>query len=333
MAFPGAPGYYCYTPTLGIPFQWDLSVYEATWARDASVEVMLALVSWQDRDDFLAEVLGYSRFSPGSPTLNRVLPLECPLRSGMWCDQCDKHDHGANPNRTDFVDPLHNYRPVQDWVRYRLTFRRPRIKVYSDSVLASRWANKEQYRYTTASILPRPRERLVAGWGYEYYQGADAGYSVAANWLPLPSEKVFIPEHQTDIRVVWHSVPIGAVPFSAIEACGTTVNSQPIQLVPYSRVWQPGELLFKGIGNPIELFEDATNRDTFDVQYLWTAQPGGWQSYLYRDPDNPTKLLYKPISLRRADGLHPNEKGAGIPPIAPPYLAADHQQLFVPSST
>ncbi len=325
------------TPRLGIPFQWLLDDMQSKWARDASAESVCALVSWEDSEEFLQEAVGYVTWDGVSPTLNRVLPLESPLRTGLFCDECVQVEYGAYEDRTDFNDPIRDNIPVQDWVIIRLTFIRPRWKVRGNNALAGLFGNKENMRFTTMSLMPRPRERIVSGWGMEFDNSAAGHGKDPAAWVVVPEEKSFIPTWETDIRITWYQVPLGAVPHRAIEECGATVNANPMQLVPGGKIWPPGMLLFKGLGNPIEMYQGADLSDLFDLTYLFTATAGGWNNFLARDPVNGG-IKYKPMSVRRGNGTHPNPDGvpnaSNSPrqPILPPYLSSDFQRLFTPSA-
>lgn len=316
------------TPRLGIPFQWLLDGYQSQWARDASSETVSALVSWADSEEFLQEAVGYTTWDGTAPTLDRVLPLECPLRSGMYCDQCVLEDFGAYEDRTDFNDPIRDNIPVQDWCVYRLTFIRPRYRVYGNNALAGLFGNRENMRFCSATQMPRPRERIVSGFGFVYLQ-AGGNPATDGHWKNIPEERNFISDWQRDITVTWHQVPIGAVPDRTIDDLSATVNSQPMQLVPGGKVWPPGHLLFKGLGKPIEMYQGADLSDLFDLQYLWTVQKGGWNVYPARNPLPPGTIQYQPISARHPGGANPNNADRQV---IPPYPAADHRLLFVPSA-
>jgi hypothetical protein len=317
MGRPSNPNVFAYTRR-GTPFQWLLDGYAATWQRDGSAEVLHALVAWHEADAFLNEAVGYTTWDGSAPTLNRILPLECPLRSDMWCDKIELEDFGAYETRSDFYNILGT--PSQDWAIYKLTFIKPTYTVFSNFELAALYGNRENERFCKFSLLPRPRERVVSGFGFEYDASANNDGSA---WKAIAEERTFIPEYQTDVRATWLNLPVGAVPMKTILDFQTTVNSETFQIIPGGRVYEPGELLFKGLANPIEFYNDAANERSVDLQLLWTAQPGGWNKYLQRSPTFPFGRTYKNIRHRLT--------GAN-PPTIPPYEGRAHRLLFVPSN-
>lgn len=323
MARPSNATVISYTPKLGIPFQWLLDGYASTWQRDGSAEVVQALVSWQDAEDFLQEAVGYTTWDGTSPTLQRVRPLECPVRADMFCDKCELDDFGAYESRSDFFN-VGGF-PEQDWCIYRLTFTKRLFPVRSDFALAAFLNNQEWRRFCKFSLLPRPRERVVSGYGYAYLPlGADR--TKIKNWKTIAEERTFIPDWEIDIQVTWLDVPVGAIPLKTILTTATTVNDKPFQLIPNGPVWSPGELLFKGTAQPIQMYADAANEEVFDLAMLWSARDGGWNNYLNRDPATGKKL-YLPMRVRLPMGPMDTE-----PPEIPPYASADHTRLFVPGA-
>ncbi len=304
----------------GVKYQLLLDSFTSRWARDAAQVTMLALTAASDSEDFLSEAVGFTVFN-NEPTLRRTLPLECPLRTGLFCDECVTEDYGDEANRTESYNPLTGA-PAWDWEIHRMIFKRPRWKIVSDATLTASFANKEQNRFTTVTLMPRPNNRIVSGYGFEYLpQGADAANPGA--WQFIPEERMFVPEHRTDITVMWVGIPFSAVPWASIEELANGVNSLPIRLGQFGRIWQPGELLFKGLAKPLEMFQSATLTDEFDLQYLFTFRRGGWNKYTTADLTTGAALSLP--MRRRFPTVLPR-------PNIPPFPTGDFQRLFVPSA-
>lgn len=312
----------------GVFFQWNLDSYRSRGARDAGAEALEVLVAWNDADAFLAEAVGYTTWDGSTPTLQRVLPLPHPLRAGFWCDGYDLSDYGAYESRNDFAvsQPLYGKVPVQDWCIYTLDFVRPKWHLLTDEDLAREAFNgREQSRYTWVTELPRPRERVVSGYGFEY-DTSPAGTG-AGPWQVVPDERQFVPDYQIDLVVTWVQVPIGAVPYATILDRMNTVNADAIRFVTGGRLWPVGELLFKGLANPLEQYTGADDELYYDLQYRFTVQPGGWNNYLTRDATTGAKK-YKPVRVRRP----PSAPYTPTTPLLPPYPNSSYQALFVPSA-
>lgn len=304
-------------PVSRVPFQWDLESMQSRGARDASAEQLLALINWADREAFLKEVVGYTTWDKTS-TLQRVLPLRHPLRPTMWCDEYLLHDFGMYDTRSDLHDPENEYdpaAPVQDWCRYLLTFTRPKWFVYSDADLRDEAkfglnVGKEQFRFTFPSEMPQPRNRKVSGHAFEFL-------SADGTWKAIENESQFVPDYQIDETITWVQIPTNAVPYQSILDCLNTVNNKPIQLTTGGRTWVPGTLAFKGCARPVEQYIGADGTPAYDLYYLFSYQPGGWQNYMTRDAVGAK--VYKPIRIRVG-------AGAGFPP----FYETDFQNLFTP---
>lgn len=307
-------------PVSRVPYQWDLESVRRKGHRDAAQGGLLALVDWSLQTEFTAEAVGYTTYTPGAITLTRVLPLRHPIDLDLWCDDYDLESYGAYETRSDFGGGFSGTTPAQDWSRYALTFIRPLYPVIADEILTGvpGYNSKEQFRYTTLSILPKPRERVVSGMGYAYLKpGGDP--TKDADWTIIPDERQFIPDYQIDLVVTWIQIPVSGVPFTAIYEVLNTANSQPIQFEVGGRTWNPGELLFKGLGAPITRYVAANGSLVFDLAYMFTFQPGGWNKYLTRDGAGNRR--YMPVRIRGG-------AGAGFPP----YTSTDFQKLFIPSN-
>ena len=316
------------TTSTGIEFQWLLDGYTSRWARDGAVEVVSALVNWADAEAFQRDAVGFTRWDGVAPTLQRHIPLECPLRSGMFCDDIQLEDFGTEPDRTDYNDPLNGNRPVQDWAIYRLTFKKPKYKVLTDAQLAALAPPlevSERFRFCTQTLMPRPRERVVSGHGFCYLPPGLPDNTPYLLWKPIAEEKTFIPEHQIEITISLLEWPIGAVPIRTIERCMTTVNAKPIQFIEGGRTWDVGELLFKGLGSPIDVYSAADNSPVVDLTYLWCWQPGGWNNYLAINPDTGARS-FQPLRHRFSVPL------GAEPPRVPPYNGESHRDLFIPGT-
>ena len=302
----------------GIRFQWLIDNYKSKGARDASAESLEALVSWADADRFLQEAVGYTTWDAahGAVTLARTVPLAHPFRAGFFVEDYDLSDYGAYETRSDFNNAA--AAPAQDWCIYTLLFTRPKWEVRTDTelaALAAPYANLETERYTTVSEMPRPRERVISGFGFQY----DSGAAEPNRWLRVNDERQFIPDYQIDLAVTWFQIPIAAIPYSGILNRLNTTNKDVIRFVTGGRTWNPGELLFKGFAKPLEVSVGADDELYYDLAYRFTAQPGGWNSYLTRDPVTGVRS-YKPVRVRTV----PPAVGAGIPP----YNSSRFARLF-----
>jgi hypothetical protein len=302
----------------GIEFQWDLESLRARGARDASMEQALVLVEWSTRDRFLRDAVGYTEKTlfPGDERnghLRRTLPLKHYDRLGFYCDDYELVDYGAYETRTDFHSPAPdaNNGPAQDWARYLLTFVRHKYSHFKDDEIVVGGKFFEQLRCTTLTRMPRPRERVVSGMGYEYQK-------LDGTWATITDERQFIPDYQVDLTCSWLQIPVESEPTVAIAECLNAVNAKTIGLSDSGRVWDPGELLFKGLGKAIEQYADAADFLCVDLVYLFSFQPGGWNKYLVRDAAGAKS--YRPVRIRGG-------AGAGFPP----YPSADFQRLFTPA--
>ena len=89
--------------------------------------------------------------------------------------------------------------------------------------------------------------------------------------------------------------------------------------------------LSKGLARPLELYQDVTLDDVFDLAYHFEAQKGGWNVY-------PAQLKTGAFQYRQVSRTYPDDPGntklgkASDHPLVPPYALADHNQLFVPSA-
>lgn len=298
-----------------IPYVTLHDNYREDWAANANQITVECLVAWEESSDWLKAMVGYTTWVGASPTLNRYLPEPCPLEDGLWCDLIGLLKMGVNKDTTDLADgDLNNY-PKADWLRYRVTFKRPPYWVRSDATLAASYADKEQFRYVKQGVTFVPRERRVPSYGFEFNDRPDG----SGTWHPV-DEVGFIPEVRTDFLCTWTQIPVGAIPWTNIQNGAATVNSAPFKPSDYSREYPAGELLFKGPQTPFEVYQGADGAFYMDLSYLFSFQPGGWNKYLLRTRDGGGNREYGPMRARDT---------AGNPP---PYPSSNFQLLFTPAA-
>lgn len=293
----------------GIEFQFDAESIRGRSGPGGGTEQVLALLRWEDRDAFCRDVVGFTQWRLAT-TLERTLPLRHPTRSLYWCAEAELYDYGIYDQTTETVEvlPARNKFVRQDWCRYLLTFRIPPWRMADDALVQG--INDERARYVTVTEMPRPREKRVSGFGYEYLPPG------AGRWVTIPDEAQFIPDYQIDLVVEWRQIPIDAVPRAAIADCLNAVNDKPIDLNLSGRGWDKEVLLLKGFARPFEQYVGSDGGRYYDLAYLFTAQPGGWNSYLTRDIRGKQ---FSPIRIKAGPA-------AGLPP----YATADFDKLFRP---
>jgi hypothetical protein len=329
---PNITGIGCSTPG-GISYVVLFDEYSEHWAADANQIVANVVINWADRDDFLEEVVGWSTWDGSSTTLNRNLPLQCPLATGLWLDDALLVKKGMVPGSgTQTFDNTNNNWPQFDWAQYKLTFLRPKWWVRYDATIAISFFGKEQYRYVEFSTRYVPRERKKPRYTFEYDE--TAGLTGGTAWSPgnnlIPVDEVgFLPDYQIESIAKWKQVPLGAVPWTAIQAALCTVNltnfnpGYSTQYPGSQYTYTPGQLLFRGPQNPITFYWGADGNPYVDLLYAFAAQPGGWNSYLLNQQSSgspPTKL-YAPVRAR------------GVTPTTPPYASTEFQKLFTPAAS
>lgn len=303
MARPDRATIFATTPD-GIPYQVLIDPYRSKGARDANMDVNDVLVKWEDAEAFCREISGYTEWNPPSATLSRHKPLESNLRPGLYCDNWELVSYGAYPERTETHDEFLDGWPVQDWARYRLTFLRPKYKIFSDETLVADYSSKEQNRYCSLSRGYQPRERKTPSQGFiTTAEGAHPGGQVV-------SVVGFIPDYQLEYVVTWAQVPESAVPENAIGSAVTKVNSGSWTMPGTVYSFAAGTLLFKGPAAAFEKYQGADGGWYEDLAYVFTYQPNGWNKYRLNDG------TYVPLALR--------------PGTTPPYSSVDFDTLFVP---
>lgn len=307
MARPDRATIFATTPD-GIGYQVLVDPYRSKGARDANMDVNEVVVKWEDADAFCKEVVGYTEWNAPSATLSRHLPLESNLRPGLFCDNWELVSHGAYPERTETHDEFLDGWPVQDWARYRLTFLRPKYKLYSDSTLVSDYSSKEQNRYCTLSRAYQPRERKTPSSGFE--TAADGTVTPPHAGGQVVSEVGFIPDYQLEYVVTWAQVPEAAVPEGAISAALAKVNSGPWTVPGTSYSFAAGTLLFKGPAAAFEKYQGADGGWYEDLAYVIAHQPNGWNKYRLNNGN------YVPFVARGTS--------------TPPYDSINFDTVFVP---
>jgi hypothetical protein len=123
------------------------------------------------------------------------------------------------------------------------------------------------------------------------------------------------------VRDTWHPGGLDVSDETIIDT-QNTVNSLPTQLISGGREWKPGELLFKGLAEPMTMHFQADNTAVMHLAYKWTVQPGTWNKHQVINPATGVRE-YRPIRVR---------KSVNVPPYADPYPATDHRKLFIPVS-
>lgn len=308
----------------GLQFQWLLDGYSSKGARDANQEIMQALVSWENSTAFLRDVVGYTQWDGSSSILQRVPPLQCPLRPGLFCESYTQVKMGAYETRDSFYDEF-SYCFVQDWIIYQLTFTRPLYRVAHDDTLTNSYGGKEQNRYCTFTRSYQPRERRKSGFAFEY-QKAPVPPKTEGEWATVPDESAFIPDYQLIFLLGWHQVPVKAIPELAIADQLLTVNNAPFVFSTFggTKVWGAGELLFRGPQANMSAYQGADGEWYEDLHYQFAYQMGGWNSWLRPDLKDGQRD-YGPIRRRKAGGA----EGSGDPP----YPSSDFDRLFRPGNT
>lgn len=303
MARPDRATIFATTPD-GIPYQVLIDPYRSKGARDANMDVNDVIVKWEDAAAFCREIVGFTEWNGSGTTLSRHKPLESYLRPGLYCDNWELVSHGAYPERTETHDEFLDGWPVQDWARYRLTFLRPKYKIFSDATLIADYSSKEQNRYCTLTRAYQPRERKTPSSGFiTAASGSHAGGDVV-------SEVGFIPDYQLEYVVTWAQVPENAVPENAIGAALTKVNSTEWRVPGTVYDYAAGTLLFKGPAAAFEKYQGADGGWYEDLAYVFTYQVGGWNNYRLNNGN------YVPLVARGTS--------------TPPYGSVDFDTLFVP---
>lgn len=306
----------------GIPFIWLIDGYKEKRAADANYIVLHAVVGWDDSEDWIKEVTGYTTWDSGSQILNRHLPLQCPLAETLWLDDLEAVRTGIEKGTTLLADPFNNNAPHQDWVRYQCTFVRPKWWVRTDDALLQDFDSQEQHRYVRRNIRFAPREQRVGGHFFE----VDENPGGAADWQPTEAV-VFLPNTQLEFLLTWKQVPFDAVPFTAYETQLLSVNDADFTMpgnaltAEESRTYPAGDLLFRGVSFPDDWYEGADANFYADPQIVLAYQPGGWNKQLLRtfDAGPPPARRYGSVRQR------------GVAPDTPPYASSDFGKLFTPS--
>lgn len=320
MPRPKAATVKAYTSS-GVPFQWCVDGYQTKGARDANQEVLLALVAWDDSTDFLRDVVGYTTWD-GSASLQRVKPLECPLRGGLYCESYSLVDMGTEADRDDWEDGFNPGLWEQDWLLYQLVFTRPKYRVFGDSTLIEQYGGLEQNRYCTFARALAARERKVSGFVFQY-QKAPVPPATVGEWATVPDESAFIADYEQEIHVGWTQVPAGAVPEKAIRARISTANAGTFAITTHGQTYTyaPGTLLFKGPQGETDLYQGADGNWYQDLLYIFAARSGGtWNQYLRPDL----------VDGKRDYGdVRRIKPGGGTDP---PYALTEFNLLFFPSN-
>jgi hypothetical protein len=317
----------------GVPYQstWDdYAEAGAANAREIDINVM---IGEEDTEYFLQDILGYTTWDGVSPSLQRVLPLQTPDGSGLWCDSYQLVKKGLVGHNNlvgifaygakNLADAFTQNWPTWDWSMYRLKFLRPAWWVRSNITLASLYGNLEQFRYTQTTPRFSPRMRKKPGYQFQYTDPVTALVTKA-------DEVGFSPDFQIEFVVIWKQVPVNAIPWTAIQNAMNTVNLNyfsvgisPLGAVTFP-VYAPAFLCFRGPSSPISLYQGADGNLYSDLAYTFSFQPGGWNSYRLNSQtfDVPPQYQYAPVYACPP-----------APPLTPPFPSTDFQLLFTPASS
>ena len=294
--------------------------------RGRSVSVV-ALVSWEESIDFVADCVGYTTWASG-PRLVRVLPLQCPWYPELYCDQYELIDSGWYESNLLTGDPVSGW-PSKDWCLYRLRFSRPPYEIFDfDDDLVPESEGDERFRYVSIRRGFTPRERRMSGWGY-VYDDSDSQESSdpdPSKWKEVPDETVFIPEHTVTITATWHQVPENAVPWEAIAGLVGYTNAALWSI--YGMVFQQHQLLFRGLQDLVERYQGADGAWYYDLPYVFEYRPTqyGWNGYTRAQIDAGGRRTYG-----RVRRVIPGEPyGATLPLM---YPTGDFNKLFTPGAT
>jgi hypothetical protein len=302
---------------------WDPGYTEHN-ATDAGMTSIQVIVSYEEAEAFKRDVLGYASWSGGSvATLQRSLPLQCPLNPNLWCESVKFVRWGMSPlpsgeEPTPMAEPFNENWPVSDWIRYQLTFTRPHFFVISDTTLASAYSNKEQFRFAEITRMYVPREQRQPGHWFEVDQNPEG---------PLPSWQTvdvpsFVPTTETDILIKMIDWPANAFPEKVIQDAGNTVNLGPDDFPTGDGfTYPPGELLFRGLQQPISWYTNAVGDKCVSPTFRFSRRLGGWNNQLLAkfSADSPPKRRYGRV------------RKVGVVPETPPYPSSDFQKLFQPA--
>jgi hypothetical protein len=299
---------------------WDPG-YSENHATDAGMLTIQVIVAFEDANDFLQDVLGYASWSGGSAaTLQRSLPLQCPLNPNLWCDNVKFVRWGMNPlpsgeEPTPMAEEFNENWPKSDWIRYQLTFTRPHYFVISDTTLANTYSNKEQFRFAEITRMYVPREQRMPGHWFEVDENPEG----LADWktVDVPS---FVPTTETDILIKLIDWPKDAFPEKAIQDAGNTVNDSSFQTGD-GFSYPAGELLFRGLQQPIVWYANAVGKLCVSPTLRFSRRLGGWNKQLL------AKFTSDPTPKRRYGSVRKSK----VVPDTPPYPSSDFQVLFKPA--
>ncbi len=298
----------------GIPYAtlWAPGYSERN-AADAGQTIIQVLVAFEDKEDFKADVLGYASWAGGQiATLTRKLPLQCPANTDLWCDEVKFIKWGMIADGAKVMaDPFQDNWPVSDWVQYSLSFTRPHYFVRSDTTMQSSPYNQhEQFRFAEISRRAVPREQRQPSMYFEVQVTGGA-------WQPVETP-AFVPVCDTEILIKLIEWPVSAFPEKICSANAGTVNYSYFPTGD-GNGYVAGELLFKGVQQPLSWFPNAAGDFVVSPVLTLTRKAGGWNKQLLPD------LLAGSPPTRRYGSVR-NKKA----PHDPPYASTEFQLLVTP---
>jgi hypothetical protein len=285
-------------------------------ADDANMLSIRVIVAWEDFADFTREVVGYAEWDGSSSTLQRTLPLACPLRPGLWCETwrfvkwggwTTDQDGEPEPN----ADAFNENWPTAPWLQLQLTFTRPKWWVRSDADLAADWDGKEQFRFAEITRRYTVREQKQPG----HYMEVNTAPDGSGTWQTVDIAN-FTPVYETEIQVRLIGWPIDAFPETLSADTSGCVNSDVIDLGDGFE-YPAGRLLYRGLQQPMGWYQNAAGDFVVSPVMVFAYKPGGWNYQLLptRGPGNARQ--FGPARLSGS--------------LEPPYPSATFQDLFVPA--
>ncbi len=313
----------------GVPYEFLFENYLEQTNIRAENSLIKARIYWEDRDQFVSDVLGQSTGTGLVPNmLNRVLPLAHPTIPNLWCTDLKLVDYASsvpdNSNQFGFGQDPSLYGPngsldlpggqgmfQTDWAIYALTFSRLPYFLLTNSQVSDRTV-PEINRYCIIGDRPRAREFTVKAFGLAVEADPD-------KVLPLPS---FVMDREQDLFVTIIQFPADKYPSTAIDACLGRVNDAILEIpVAYfppdqigTRSYAIGTLLFRGVATEVTPYPGPNGYWYRDIPYFFTYRPTTWRKLPNPAGDGePVTMIY-----------------ANITPAKYLYNLADFTKLFKP---
>lgn len=313
------------TPTGTISYWIDPYSYSETFANAGATSKCKLYVQGTDTPDFVKYAIGFTQRLTGSSlgsgggggstvTLSRQTPLPNPFftTGSQYLNQLSMVAAGKHTN-----DPSFDNWPDWAWVEYEATFSTKNFTVLSDADTPSAGGGllNELARYVTRMSRPAARERKVPGFALE---------TVETPPQQIP-EVGFVTDRSVDWVYTWHQVPMQSYPFVNVANQINTVNNATFDVfagtasldgTQLGTPFPTGTLLFRNMGRELEPYRGRDGGAYYDVVYLFTYRPAGWNNY-FRPDGTTVAWRYK-----RAAGT----SGPDIPP----YQSSDLTKLFQP---